>query len=106
MVCSADVSTITATQQVGGLVMGKWVFISTPWGLRVLSPPPYIHLLGTAVSVDTDLALEPPYQCGMKRCVLLHALSYSTSWAKRIIFVARKAMLAHVAVLSSIARPK
>lgn len=86
--------------------MGKWVFISTPWGLRVLSPSPYIQLLGTAVSVDTGLALDPPYQCGTKRCVLLHALSYSTSWAKRAIFVVRKAMLAHMAVLRSLARPE
>lgn len=50
----------TATEQAGQLVMGKLVFISTPWCLRVLSPPSYVQLLGTALSGEADLAPEPP----------------------------------------------
>lgn len=49
-----------AAEQAGWLVMGKWVFVSAPWGWRVLSPPSFVKLLGIAVSVDNDLAPELP----------------------------------------------
>lgn len=60
LLMSAAPSLTATTERAGRLVMGKWIFISTPWALRVLSPPSYVQLRGTAISVDTDLAPEPP----------------------------------------------
>lgn len=69
--------------------------------MRGLSPPSYSQLLGTAVSIDADLDLEPPVflsvwrqeVCGAVCPFLQHPLS------KEGVTVARRAMLDRVAVL-------
>lgn len=45
---SAALRLTAAAEQAGQLAMGKWVFTSTPWGLRILSPSSYVQLLGIA----------------------------------------------------------
>ena len=74
----------------------------------MLSPPSYVQLLGTAVSVDADLALEPPVPLSVwhQEVCAAACLSHNTRWAKRVVAVARKAMLAHVAVLSPASKSK
>lgn len=79
---------------------GEMFFSSILWGLRALSPPSYTQLLGTAVGVDADLALEPPVPLSVwhqEVCATVcpfpqHPLG------KEGVIVARKAMLVHVGV--------
>lgn len=83
------------------MVIGKGVFTSTLWGLGVLSPPSYTQLLGTAVSVDADLALEPPVPLSVWHQEVCAAVCPFLQYplGKEGVTVARKAVLVHVAVL-------